>query len=200
MREASLIEEREAGSDVSQGQIAEPAEPSTGPIAANAVEMAATEEPPGEDTAGEVATDPPLMQDEDSGAPAADGSSGQPSEAPTQDGAAELAAATGASDSGSRAEENPDQEVHESFAAHLSSVRSRNGTETEWQTLRDLYPSLLGGKTLTVRTVEVAEKGTFYRVMAGRFDTYDEAEELCAKLQASDQYCVVRHLSETTNQ
>ena len=92
--------------------------------------------------------------------------------------------------------ETHDTAARESFAAHLSSVRSRDGTEAEWQKLQSQFPGLLAGRTLTVREIELAEQGTFYRVMAGPFADFDAAEELCVQLEASDQYCAVRRLDE----
>ncbi len=90
--------------------------------------------------------------------------------------------------------------AQESFAAHLSSVRSKDGTESEWQNLQGLFPILLDGRTLAVRSIEVAEQGTFYRVMAGTFDDFSEAQDFCSQLNANEQYCVVRRLGEDPSQ
>ena len=86
--------------------------------------------------------------------------------------------------------------AHQSFAAHLSSVRSKDRAETTWQQLQSQFPSLLNDRTLTVRRIELAEQGTFYRVMAGPFADVDEVQNLCAQLKASDQYCAVQRLDE----
>ena len=72
--------------------------------------------------------------------------------------------------------------------------------KAEWRKLQDLFPSLLDGKSLIVRTTEVVDQGTFYRVMAGPIADFGEAEDLCAQFEASDQYCVVRRLDAGTSQ
>lgn len=86
------------------------------------------------------------------------------------------------------------QAAQRTFAAHLSSVRSASGAESEWLNLQGLYPGLLDGQELAVTTIEVEDQGTFYRVMAGPIGDFDEAQDLCDRLEASDQYCVVRRL------
>jgi hypothetical protein len=96
--------------------------------------------------------------------------------------------------------ETSEQAPQKSFAAHLSSVRSKDETELEWQNLQGLFPILLDGRKLAVRSIEVAEKGTFYRVMAGTFDDFSEAQDLCSQLNANQQYCVVRRLGEDPSQ
>jgi len=111
----------------------------------------------------------------------------------------QLAAATGGPQA-EQASETPDSAARESFAAHLSSVRSRDGTETEWQKLQSQFPGLLADKTLTVRRIDLAEQGTFYRVMAGPFSDFDAAKEICTQLKASDQYCAVLTLDEGSAQ
>ena len=116
----------------------------------------------------------------------------------TDDAKVEVATATGtlgaAADS-PEAKEGAQQAKHR-FAAHLSSVRDRDGAETEWKALLGQYPDLLDGKTLSVTTIEVADQGTFYRVMAGTFDEFEAAERFCGQLQESEQYCVVRRLDD----
>ena len=105
----------------------------------------------------------------------------------------ELAAAT----DGPQAQEpseTSDPAASGSFAVHLSSVRSKDGTEAEWQKLQAQFPNLLNGRSLAVGKIELAEQGTFYRVMAAPFADVDAAEALCAQLEARDQYCAVRNL------
>ena len=187
--EASVAREHDAESGVPETQIAE---------------LAQT--PPGSsEAAGEMANEPSVQaqSDEPVEQETAALSNGQAEEAetPVEEVTMESANATETGSSEAQgAAETPDMAARESFAAHLSSVRTRDGTKTEWQRLQDLFPKPLDGKKLTVRTIEVAEQGTFYRVMAGPFDDYDKAQDLCSQLKASDQYCVVQRLSEDPSQ
>jgi hypothetical protein len=142
------------------------------------------------------------VENDSPGGQASNAAAGEPAEPPAEDVATDLAMVTEAGDSGAQAAEQTSGPVvaQESFAAHLSSVRSRDGTEAEWQSLVHQFPELLGRATLTVRAIEIDDKGTFYRVMAGTFDTFDQAQGLCDQFQANDQYCVVRHLDADSKQ
>jgi len=75
------------------------------------------------------------------------------------------------------------------FAIHLSSLRDKAGVEKEWLELKAKYANLLAGQELIVRSVEVPEKGSFFRVLSGPFDSWAEAEDLCAGFEARDRYC-----------
>lgn len=205
VRGASLVRGPAMASGEPRAQSDEPGEPPLGTMTAGAEEKTAREEPASEEMAGQEPPASPTLEGDAPGPQEADAVAdgqaettvdGQAETAAVQE-ATQTAAATEVGASAAQAlEETAGPAARESFAAHLSSVRSRDGTEAEWQTLRDLFPGQLDGKTLTVRTIEVADKGTFYRVMAGTFDSYDEAQDLCSQLQANDQYCVVRRLSE----
>jgi predicted Zn finger-like uncharacterized protein len=187
--EASVVRERGTESAVPETQIAELAET-----------------PPGSSEVGGETVNEPSVQVrshepvEQETAALSNGQT-EEAEAPAEEVAMVLANATETSGSEAQgAAETPDVPARESFAAHLSSERTRDGTETEWQRLQDLFPKPLDGKKLTVRTIEVAEQGVFYRVMAGPFDDYDKAQDFCSQLKTSAQYCVVRRLTEDPSQ
>ncbi len=184
----------------SRTQIAELADTPPGSSEAGAEEMSAEET-----TGGEMANEPSVQaqSDEPVEQETAALGNGQPEEAETRGEEVPMESANATETGSSEAQgaaESPDMAARESFAAHLSSVRTRDGTEIEWQRLQDLFPKPLDGKKLTVRTIEVAEQDIFYRVMAGPFDDYDKTQDLCSQLKASDQYCVVRRLSEDPSQ
>ena len=88
---------------------------------------------------------------------------------------------------------SPEQPV---FAIHLSSLRNKLGIETEWQQLRAKFPDLLADRELIVRSVELPGKGTFYRVLTGRFGDYAKAQEFCARFKSKGHYCLARRLQE----
>jgi TPR repeat protein len=172
----------------------------------NAAETSAAESSAAESgaaqTSAEEAAQPQPAAAQNGAAAAQDAmaSGSEPSvEAAAEEVKVELATATGGSEA-QETSDSPDRPAGPSFAAHLSSVRSEDGTETEWRTLQGQYPALLDDRELAVSSVEVADEGTFYRVMAGTFDSFDEAEALCGQLQANHQYCVVRRLSDSPSQ
>ena len=77
----------------------------------------------------------------------------------------------------------------------VSDAELKQMTQEERVTALGMRTEQLTGKTLIVRSIEVAEQGTFYRVLAGSFDKYNEAQDFCTQLGARGQYCVVQRLS-----
>ena len=204
MPETQITEVAETPNGSSEASEAESGEAESG-----AAESGAGESGAGESTGGETAATQAV--EAQNGEPveqeAIASSSGQAEAAAAEDSTAaednrvELANATEASGSEAQdAAETRDQAARDTFAAHLSSVRYRDGTESEWQNLQGRYPVLLDGRKLAVTSIEVADQGTFYRVMAGPIDDFDEAQDLCSQLQANDQYCVVRRLNGDSSQ
>ncbi len=53
------------------------------------------------------------------------------------------------------------------------------------------FPSLLANKQLLVAPVDLAGRGTFYRVQAGYFPDRASAEAVCKQLKAKRQDCLV---------
>jgi TolA-binding protein len=82
------------------------------------------------------------------------------------------------------------------FAIHLSSVRERADTDTEWRRLQQQFPDLLESWELLVRSVELEERGIYYRVMAGPFTDYAKAQAICAIFKVRRQHCLARRLFE----
>ncbi len=84
------------------------------------------------------------------------------------------------------------------FAVHLVSVRTREGTKTEWKRLQRQFPELLGQRDLLTRTVDVEASGTFVRVLTGPFEDHAEAQDFCGELKSRGQYCLVFRLTDAT--
>ncbi len=212
--QAQDTQAQDTESGMPEAQIAELAETPTGSSEAAAEEMAAEEMAAEEMAAEEMAAEEmanvqsvkaqngePVEQETDATGSGQAEKAEEAAAAAAEAAALELANATDTG--GTMAQdttETGEQAAQESFAAHLSSVRSRDGTESEWQNLQGLFPILLDGRTLAVRSIEVAEQGTFYRVMAGTFDDFSEAQDFCSQLNANQQYCVVRRLGEDPSQ
>ncbi len=206
MSEASDAQAQDAQdteSGMPEAQIAELTETPTGSTEASAQEMAGEESTDGEAANVQSVKAQNGVSVEQETSATGSGQAEEVVEAAAEAATAlELANAT-TQTGGSTAQETTEtseQAPQQSFAAHLSSVRSKDGTESEWQNLQGLFPILLDGRTLAVRSIEVAEQGTFYRVMAGTFDDFGEAQDLCSQLKANEQYCVVRRLGEDPSQ
>ena len=89
----------------------------------------------------------------------------------------------------------PPKGTERRYAIHLASLRSEEGTQTEWRTLQERHPEQLGHRKLITREITVSEKGTFVRVLTGPFESRAPAEALCKSLSGGEQYCAVVKLS-----
>jgi cell division protein FtsN len=71
-----------------------------------------------------------------------------------------------------------------SFAGSSQAERAR-------AELQRMYAGLLAETQLSVTKAEVSGRGTFYRVQTGPLDNLSAARDLCAKLKAAKQDCLV---------
>ena len=74
---------------------------------------------------------------------------------------------------------------------HVGSVRSQAEVADEWQRLLRRHPDLAELALLPPQRIDVAGKGTFWRVMAGGIVSADAGERTCAGLHATGDSCRV---------
>lgn len=77
------------------------------------------------------------------------------------------------------------------FVVQLSSVTSEAGARSEWRRFQAAFPELLGGRALSIGVIDLEDRGTFYRVQTGPFADYDDAHDLCTRLKARRQPCLI---------
>ena len=77
------------------------------------------------------------------------------------------------------------------YAIQLVALRSRDRAQEHWRKLRKAHGDILGDLTHTVVTADLGDRGTFYRLRAGRLPDRAAAERLCAKLAARKVGCLV---------
>lgn len=70
----------------------------------------------------------------------------------------------------------------------VASVPSQAGAAAEWKRLQARYASVLGGLGVTYAHVDIAGKGTYYRVRGGPVDP-DKARAICSQLKAQNVGC-----------
>lgn len=75
------------------------------------------------------------------------------------------------------------------FAVQLASVPDSAQVAPEWRRLIKRFPQLRELELQPPQSVEVAGKGTFYRVIAGPLASQAEAEALCARLSKAGGVC-----------
>ena len=77
------------------------------------------------------------------------------------------------------------------YAIQLVALRSRDRAEEHWRQLQKAHGDILGNLTHKVVTADLGDRGTFYRLRAGRLPDRAAAERLCAKLAARKIGCLV---------
>jgi len=78
------------------------------------------------------------------------------------------------------------------YAVHLASFRTRDAAEREWKRLGAAYGKLLGGLEARFPRVDLgAEKGVYYRLLAGPLADAARARELCQALRKHKVECRV---------
>ncbi len=78
-----------------------------------------------------------------------------------------------------------------SYQVQVASVRASADAERERRRLLQAYPQLLGSLELQVQTAAVEGAGTFYRVRSGAMADLGDAREVCRRLEAAGQGCLV---------
>jgi len=73
----------------------------------------------------------------------------------------------------------------------LASVRSQADAQREWERLRRQHGDVLGNLTASFPTVDLGDRGTFWRIQAGGFASTDAAQAACAALRARGAGCNV---------
>lgn len=75
------------------------------------------------------------------------------------------------------------------IVVHLASYESPQAAVEGWRQLSRVHDDLLGSLEYGVAIVDLGEQGTFYRLLAGPFETDALAASLCASLKARNIFC-----------
>ena len=79
----------------------------------------------------------------------------------------------------------------EAFGVHLASYRQKESAQGGWKQLRSAHRDVLDGLEFSLQEVELAERGTFYRLKAGPLTSAEEARRICDTLTTRQVFCVV---------
>ena len=77
------------------------------------------------------------------------------------------------------------------FLIQLASLTSQDAAQRAWSTLQQKHASLLGDMALNIQEANIEGKGTYYRVQAGPLPNRATADDMCARLKAEQQDCIV---------
>ena len=81
------------------------------------------------------------------------------------------------------------------FAIQLAAFRSKSEAQHKWLQFQQSFPTLLGQSQLLLQEVEIAKRGTFFRVRTGPFTNRTQATTLCGQLKTKRQDCMVVSLN-----
>jgi SPOR domain len=73
----------------------------------------------------------------------------------------------------------------------IASLGSQEEAQREWLRLSRAHADLFGALSHRIERVEIANKGTFFRIQVGSFGSLDGARAACAELQKRKQACMV---------
>lgn len=85
----------------------------------------------------------------------------------------------------------PEKPSGPAFQVQLGSSRLEDRAKAEVERLNKLYDSLLGDVKISAVRADLGERGVFFRLWAGPFHDRAAAEEMCSKLKARKQGCLV---------
>lgn len=80
------------------------------------------------------------------------------------------------------------------YAIHLESAEIESNVQSSWDHLKSTYPAQFANKSLLVREVDLGDRGTYYRILAGPYADASDAGEVCSELEDRGQYCAVQSL------
>ena len=77
------------------------------------------------------------------------------------------------------------------YFVQLASLNSSAAAKQAWDSLKHAHPSLLDHMRLSLQTIDLGDRGVFYRVQTGPLPNRATAKDLCWQIKAAKQDCVV---------
>ncbi len=78
------------------------------------------------------------------------------------------------------------------FVVQIAAFRDRPGAEGEFAELQAAHPDLLGLLSSDIERADLGDRGIYFRLRVGPFETKDAAASLCTRLKGRGQDCIVR--------
>lgn len=80
------------------------------------------------------------------------------------------------------------------YLIQLFSVRSEKDAKRGWAKTQSKHKTLLSNEVLNLEKADLGERGTYYRVRFGAYDTSSAASSVCSALKKAKQDCLVKKL------
>lgn len=172
------------GSSGGIGALTETLLPSSSPPAANPPPPAPPAAGTSQGTTGQAASEAPAQTA--TTAPSAPATTGTTEGGTTEGGQTDSGATT------TPAPANDAPTAAGNYRVQLAALKSEADAKTAWKRLAAKYPDVLGSLSLHLEKADLGTKGIYYRVQAGPFTDKNAARDICAKLKAKGQQCLVK--------
>ena len=78
------------------------------------------------------------------------------------------------------------------YRVQLAALKTEADANSAWKRLAAKYPDVLGSLAPHLEKADLGAKGIYYRVQAGPFTDKNAARDICTKLKAVGQQCLVK--------
>jgi cell division septation protein DedD len=82
--------------------------------------------------------------------------------------------------------------VSRGYVVQLVPNKSEAEAQSSFKVLQSKYSTVLGKRTVVIRSVELGDRGTYYRAQIGPFANLDLANFVCDKLKFAGDECIVQ--------
>jgi hypothetical protein len=79
------------------------------------------------------------------------------------------------------------------YLVQVASQRSEAAAQAAFRALQAKFPAVLGPRSPSIRRADLGDKGVYYRVTIGPFDTQDAADQVCTDLKTAGGQCLVQN-------
>ncbi len=77
------------------------------------------------------------------------------------------------------------------FVVQIAALRSSEAADAEWGKATRARPQMFRGANKSIQRADLGQKGVFYRLRAGAFESRADASEFCDALKADGGQCIV---------
>jgi hypothetical protein len=78
------------------------------------------------------------------------------------------------------------------YLVQVASQRSEAAAQAAYRALQAKFPAVLGQRSPLITRTDLGDKGVYWRVTVGPFETADAADQVCGELKMAGGQCVVR--------
>jgi cell division septation protein DedD len=78
------------------------------------------------------------------------------------------------------------------YVVQVSAQRTEEDARTSFAALQTKYAAVLGDQSPLIERADLGDRGVYFRVYLGPFDTAEDANDLCGRLKLAGGQCIVQ--------